>query len=56
MLGKKLLKGDEKGGEMHIFSPISKKYAYFFPNWLKMYKIAQKKAEKFSPAARIPLL
>ena len=26
--------------EMHIFFPISKKYAYFFPNWRKIYKIA----------------
>ena len=25
--------------------------AYFFPNLLKIYKIAQKKAENFSPAA-----
>ena len=34
MLGKKNdWNGIKKGGEMHIFSPIDKKYAYFFPNW-----------------------
>ena len=26
---------------------IGEKNAYFFPNWLKIYKIAQKKAEIF---------
>jgi len=26
------LKGMKKGGEMHIFPPIGKKFAYFFPN------------------------
>ena len=42
---------------MHIFSPIGKKYAYFFPNRLKIYQIAQKKKpENFSPAARTPSL
>ena len=31
---------------MCIFFPqLVKKNAYFFPNWLKIYKIAQKKAE-----------
>ena len=29
---KKLLKGDKKRGEMHIFSRLCKKYAYFSPN------------------------
>ena len=33
--GKKLLKGMKKRGKMHIFSPIGKKYSYFFPNSLK---------------------
>ena len=46
------MKENEKGGEMHIFSPVGKKYAYFFPNWRKIYKIAQKKPDNFSPAAR----
>ena len=41
----------KKGEKMHIFSPIGKKYAYFFPNGLKIYKL-QKKAWKFLPAAR----
>ena len=60
MLGKKIIKrgwrkGMKKGGEMHIFPPIGKKYAYiFFPHWLKIYKIAQKKADIFLPAARTP--
>ena len=40
--GKKIIKGDEKRGKMHIFSPIGKKYAYFFPNWLKIFKMAKK--------------
>ena len=44
--GKKIVKGDKKGGEMHIFFPISKKYTYFFPNWLKIFKI-EKKADNF---------
>ena len=35
----------KKWGKIHIFSPIRKKYAYVFPNWLKIYKIA-KKGEK----------
>ena len=29
---KKILKGDEKGGKIHIFPPIGQKYAYFIPN------------------------
>ena len=45
--GKNWLKGDIKRGEMHIFSPIGKKYAYFFPYWHKIYKIAQKKGWKY---------
>ena len=54
--GKKLLKGNEtRGGEMHIFSPIGKKNAYFFPNWLKIYKIAQKML-KFFRLRRAPLI
>ena len=53
---KKIWKGIKKMGEMHIFPPIGKHYAYFFPNWLKIYKITQKKAENFSPAARTPSL
>ena len=34
-------------GKMHILSPIGKKYAYFFPHKLKIYKIAKKRAENF---------
>ena len=42
------LLGMKKGEKMHIFPPIGKKYAYFFPtNWLKIYKIAPQKSEKF---------
>ena len=41
----------KKGGEMPIFSPIGKKYAYFFPNWQQIYKIAQTKPEKFAKFA-----
>ena len=37
----------KKGEKMHIFSPIGKKYEYFFPNWLKIYKISQKKGCNF---------
>ena len=44
--GKNYWKGMKKGGKKHIFSPIGKKYAYFFPNWLKIYKIEQKKVDK----------
>ena len=36
-----------------IFPQIGKKYAYFSPNWLKIFKMA-KKGWKFSPAARNP--
>ena len=36
----------KEGGKMHIFPP----------NWLKIYKIAQKKPENFSSAARTPLI
>ena len=36
------MKGDKKMGKMHIFSTIGKKYAYFFPNCLRIYKIAKK--------------
>ena len=32
-------KGMKKGGRN---PPIGKQYAYFFPNWLKIYKIAKK--------------
>ena len=45
--GKKWLKGDEKRGKMHIFSPIGKKYAYFCPNWLESIQNWKKKAEHF---------
>ena len=40
--GKKLLIEDEKRGLNAYFSPIGLKYAYFFPNWLKIYKITKK--------------
>ena len=49
-LGKK---GMRKGGEMPMFSPIGKKYAYFFPNRLIIHK-NEKNAENFSPAAHTP--
>ena len=42
--GKKV---DKKGGKIHIFSLIGKKYAYYFPNRLKICKIANEKAENF---------
>ena len=45
------MKGDKKMGKMHIFSTIGKKYAYFFPNCLRIYKIAKKEN-----AARTPSL
>ena len=38
--GKKLLKGDEKGGKC-MFFPNWLKYEYFFPNWLNIYKITK---------------
>ena len=38
--GKKLLKGDEKGGKC-MFFPNWLKYEYFFPNWLYIYKITK---------------
>ena len=44
----------KKGGKSIFFSPIGKKYAYFFHNRLKIYQIAQKKPENFSPASRTP--
>ena len=48
MLGEKNdWKGMTKGGKMHIFPPIGKKYPYFSPNWLEIYKTALKKAEIF---------
>ena len=53
--GKKWLEGDEKGGgAMYIFSPLGKKYAYFFPNWLKIYKIAKKGLNIFRPRSVTP--
>ena len=54
MLGeKKLLKGDGKEGEMHIFPRIGKSMHIFSPTDLEFTKL-QKKAEHFSPAARTP--
>ena len=41
-------------GEMHIFSPTGKKYAYFPQNLLKIYKIATKKRLKNFPLWRAP--
>ena len=52
---KKLLKGDKKRGKMHIFSATGKKYSYFFPDWLKIYKIA-KKGYKFFTCGAHPLI
>ena len=37
----------KKGEKIHIFPLIGKKYAYFFPNWLKIYKIVTKKGWHF---------
>ena len=55
----------KKGGKC-LFFPQFEKTAYFFPNWLKIYKIAQKKDKNiqncnkkdwhFSPVARTPSL
>ena len=53
--GKNDWKGMKKGGKIHIFSPIGKKYAYFPPNWLKIYKIAQKSLKIFACGAQ-PLI
>ena len=51
MLGEKNdWNGMKKVGQMHIFPQLVKLFI-FFPNWLKMHKIAQKKAENFSAAA-----
>ena len=36
----------KKTRKIHIFSPIGKKCAYFFPNWLKIYTIATIKGWK----------
>ena len=41
-------KGMKKGEKMHIFPPIGKKYAYFFPNWHKIYKITKKRLKIFA--------
>ena len=41
-------KGMKKVGKMHIFSPIGKKYVYFSPNWLKIYKITKKGLQFFA--------
>ena len=47
MLGKKNDgKGMKKGGEMHIFSPIDKKYAYFFPQLTTNLQNSTKKSLK----------
>ena len=45
----------KKGGEMHIFPPIGKKYAYFPPINFNYTKL-QKKTENVLPAARTPSL
>ena len=48
-LGKKIdWKSMKKGGKMHIFSPIGKKYAYF-PKIDLRYLILQKKGWQFFP-------
>ena len=40
--GKNHWNGMKKRGKMHIFPPVGKKFAYFFPNWLNIYKITKK--------------
>ena len=48
-------KGWKKGGgEMHVFPPIGKQVAYFFPNWLKIYKIAKKMLNIFRQRRETP--
>ena len=44
---KKWLKGNEKKGENAYFFILLKKNAYYFPNWLKIYKIAQKSLKTY---------
>ena len=57
MLGKKNdWKGMKKGEKMHICSPIGKKYANFFPNWLKIYKITKKGLKILACGAHQPIV
>ena len=49
------MKGDEKRGGNANFFPIGEKYAYFFPNSLKVYKI-EKQGWKFFACGAHPLI
>ena len=51
MLGEKIIERDEKRGEMHIFPPNGKQYAYFFfsPIDLKFTKLQKKGSTFFAP-------
>ena len=51
---KKDWKGMKKEGKIHIFSPFGKKYAYFFLNWLKIYKNAKKGWKFFDCGVHLP--
>ena len=43
-----MIEGDEKRwGKCMFFSPIGKKYSYFYPNWLKLCKITKKRFDIF---------
>ena len=56
MLGKKIIERERKKGGKCIFFPqlVKSTYAYFFPNWLKINKIAQKKYLKIFRLRRAP--
>ena len=54
-LGKKWLKGDKKGGKMHILSQIGERYAFFSPYRLKYTKL-QKKGWQFIACGAHPLI
>ena len=49
-------KGMKKGEKIHIFSPICKKYAYLFLNWLIIYKITKKGLKIFACVAHPPIV
>ena len=52
MLGKKMNeRGRKKGGKCIFFSPIGQKYAYFFLNWLKIYKTTKEGLKFFACGA-----
>ena len=57
MLGEKIYwKEMKKGGGIHFFPPIGKYFAYFFPHFLKTYKIEEKKGWKFYVCGAHPLI